>query len=114
MSRDAGADGDGPTRVASSANADFRWLLTAVGISAVGSRITRTALPMTAVLMLDATALQLGWLSVLGVLPGVFVAWWAGAWIDRRSRRNMMIGADWIRALLIASVPFLWPCPVPR
>ena len=60
---------------------------------------------MTAVLLLDASALQLGWLSVLGVLPGAFVAWWAGAWIDRRSRRNVMIGADWIRALVIASVP---------
>ena len=60
---------------------------------------------MTAVLLLDASALQLGWLSVLGVLPGAFVAWWAGAWIDRRSRRNVMIGADWIRAVVIASVP---------
>ena len=60
---------------------------------------------MTAVLLLDASALQLGWLSVLGVLPGVFVAWWAGAWIDRRSRRNVMIGADWIRAMVIACVP---------
>ena len=60
---------------------------------------------MTAVLLLDASALQLGWLSVLGVLPGAFVAWWAGAWIDRRSRRNVMIAADWIRALVIASVP---------
>ena len=105
MSRPSGPEGDGPVPIASTANADFRWLLTAVGISAIGSRVTRTALPMTAVLLLDASPLQMGWLSVLGVLPGVFVAWWAGAWIDRRSRRNVMIGADWIRAVLIASVP---------
>ncbi len=83
----------------------FRLLLTAVGVSAVGSRITRTALPMAAILLLGASPLQLGWLSVLGVLPGALVAWWAGAWIDRRSRRAVMIGADWARAILIASVP---------
>jgi Major Facilitator Superfamily len=83
----------------------FRLLLTAIGVSAVGSRITRTALPMAAILLLGATPLQLGWLSVLGVLPGALVAWWAGAWIDRRSRRAVLIGADWVRALLIASIP---------
>ena len=74
-------------------------------MSAVGSRITRTALPMAAILLLGATPLQLGWLSVLGVLPGALVAWWAGAWIDRRSRRAVLIGADWVRAGLIASIP---------
>jgi len=83
----------------------FHLLLTAVGVSAVGSRVTRTALPMAAILLLGATPLQLGWLSVLGVLPGALVAWWAGAWIDRRSRRAVLIGADWVRALLIASIP---------
>lgn len=60
---------------------------------------------MAAILVLGATPVQLGWLSVLGVLPGALVAWWAGAWIDRRSRRAVMIGADWARALLIASIP---------
>ena len=83
----------------------FRLLLTAIGVSAVGSRVTRTALPMAAILLLGATPLQLGWLSVLGVLPGALVAWWAGAWIDRRSRRAVLIGADWVRALLIATIP---------
>ena len=83
----------------------FHLLLTAVGVSAVGSRVTRTALPMAAILLLGATPLQLGWLSVLGVLPGALVAWWAGAWIDRRSRRAVLIGADWARALLIGSIP---------
>ena len=60
---------------------------------------------MAAILLLGATPLQLGWLSVLGVLPGALVAWWAGAWIDRRSRRAVLIGADWVRALLIATIP---------
>ena len=60
---------------------------------------------MAARLVLGATPLQLGWLSVLGVLPGALVAWWAGAWIDRHSRRAVLIGADWLRALLIASIP---------
>jgi MFS family permease len=83
----------------------FRLLLTAIGVSAVGSRVTRTALPMAAILLLGATPLQLGWLSLLGVLPGALVAWWAGAWIDRRSRRAVLISADWVRALLITTIP---------
>ena len=94
-----------PTPTPSTNRGDFRLLLAAIGVSAVGSRITRTALPRAAILLLGATPLQLGWLSVLGVLPGALVAWWAGAWIDRRSRRAVMVGADWARALLIASVP---------
>jgi MFS family permease len=60
---------------------------------------------MAAILLLGATPLQLGWLAVLGVLPGALVAWWAGAWIDRRSRRAVMIAADWMRACLVASIP---------
>ncbi|MEO8135695.1 MAG: MFS transporter [Betaproteobacteria bacterium] len=88
-----------------SSQRDFRFLLAAIGVSAVGSRVTRTALPMAAILVLGATPLQLGWLSVLGVLPGALVAWWAGAWIDRSSRRGVMIAADWTRALLIATIP---------
>ena len=60
---------------------------------------------MTAVLLLDATPIELGALSVLGVLPGALVAWWAGAWIDRRSRQTVMVAADWARAMLIATVP---------
>lgn len=87
------------------ARRDFRLLLGAVGVSAIGSRVTRTALPMVAILVLGATPLELGWLSVLGVLPGALVAWWAGAWIDRRLRRGVMVATDWARALLIATVP---------
>jgi hypothetical protein len=37
----------------------FRLLLTAIGVSAVGSRITRTALPMAAILLLGAGVLGL-------------------------------------------------------
>ena len=39
------------------------------------------------------------------MLPGALVAWWAGAWIDRRSRRAVLIGADWARALMIVTIP---------
>jgi len=42
---------------------DFRLLLAAAGTSAIGSRITRTALPMAAVLSLEARPWQLGWLT---------------------------------------------------
>ena len=57
---------------------DFLLLWSAQGISAVGSRITRTALPMAAILMTGASAYDLGFLAVALSLPGVLVAWFAG------------------------------------
>jgi len=43
---------------------DFLLLWSAQGISAVGSRITRTALPMAAILVIDASVYELGFLAV--------------------------------------------------
>ena len=60
---------------------DFLLLWSAQGISAVGSRITRTALPMAAILVIDASAYELGFLAVALSLPGVLVAWFAVTFI---------------------------------
>jgi len=57
---------------------DFLLLWSAQGVSAVGSRITRTALPMAAILAIGADPYELGLLAVALSLPGVLVAWFAG------------------------------------
>jgi len=84
---------------------DFLLLWSAQGISAIGSRITRTALPMAAILVADASAYELGLLAVALSLPGVLVASVAGGWVDRHRRRPLLITTDLIRALALAAIP---------
>jgi predicted MFS family arabinose efflux permease len=85
---------------------DFLLLWSAQGISAAGSRITRTALPMAAILVLDASPYELGFLAVALSLPGVLVAWVAGGWVDRHRRRPLLIATDLIRAAVLLAIPF--------
>ncbi len=84
---------------------DFLLLWSAQGISAVGSRITRTALPMAAILVAGAGAFDLGLLAAASTLPGVLVALAAGGWVDRHRRRPMLIGTDLVRAAALATIP---------
>ena len=84
---------------------DFLLLWSAQGISAIGSRITRTALPMAAILVVNATAYDLGFLAVALSLPGVLVAWAAGGWVDRHRRRPLLIATDLIRAAVLVAIP---------
>jgi MFS family permease len=86
-------------------HADFRNLWAAQSISQVGSQVSVLALPLTAVLTLDAAAWQMGLLTAAGLLPRVALALVAGVWVDRRARRPIMIAADLGRALLLATIP---------
>jgi MFS family permease len=67
------------------------------------------ALPLVAVLVLDAEAEQMGYLTALGLAPNLLFALHAGAWVDRRGRRRtVMIAADVGRAALLATVPLAY------
>lgn len=84
---------------------DFLRLWGAQAGSAFGSRITRTALPIIAILTLRATPTEVGILSALGVAPGVLVGVFVGGRVDRAARRPLLVGADLVRALLILTIP---------
>lgn len=84
---------------------DFLLLWSAQGISAVGSRITRTALPMAAILVTGAGAFELGLLAVALTAPRALVAWFAGGWVDRNRRRPILIAADLVRAVALLAIP---------
>ena len=84
---------------------DFLLLWSAQGISAVGSRITRTALPMAAILAVGASAIDLGLLTVALTLPGVVIALLAGGWVDRHRRKPLLIAADLLRAAALLAIP---------
>jgi len=86
-------------------NADFLKLWAAQAVSAVGARITRTILPIIAILLIDATPTEVAVLSALGFAPSIIVGLFAGGLVDRRAKRPLMIGADLFRALIILSIP---------
>lgn len=84
---------------------DFLRLWGAQVGSAFGSRVTRTALPIIAILSLEATPTEVAVLSALGVAPALFVGLFAGGYVDRTAKRPLLVGADLARALLILTVP---------
>jgi MFS family permease len=68
-----------------------------------GSQVTSLALPLTAVLVLHASPVQMGFLAA-GYASGLLVGLFAGVWVDR-VQRPLLIGADVGRALLLALIP---------
>lgn len=84
---------------------DFMKLWAAQGISAFGARITREGLPLAAVLTLQATPAQLGILAALSLGPGMLVGLLAGGFVDRTSRRTILIGTDLFRFVILMTVP---------
>lgn len=89
-------------------HADFLRLWAAQAISAYGSRITRTALPIIAIAMLDQPESIVGVLMAMQLAPGVVLALFAGGFIDRGNKRRILIGADLIRAAAVASLTVSW------
>src|SRR5947209_233131 len=89
-------------------NRDFLKLWAGETISVFGSLIGRTALPFTAILILDATPLQISALVAMDIVPGLMFGLLAGVWVDRLDRRPLMIAADLGRAVLLATVPLAY------
>ncbi|MFB7592280.1 MFS transporter [Streptomyces sp. NPDC056169] len=84
---------------------DFRRYLTGQTAGVAGSSISSTAIPVLAVLTLDATAGQVAWLACMGQLPPALLALHAGALADRYSKRRQMIAGDLVSAVALATVP---------
>jgi predicted MFS family arabinose efflux permease len=84
---------------------DFVQLWTAQAISAFGARITREGLPITAVIGLGASPLQVGLLAAFANGPALVVGLAGGGFVDRRRRRGVMVFADLARAAVLATVP---------
>jgi MFS family permease len=74
-------------------------------ISELGSVVTRTAVPLVALLVLGAGPFELALLVVSASLATLLVGFFAGAWVDRLKRRPLLIWADVIRAVLLFSIP---------
>jgi MFS family permease len=76
--------------------------------SQAGEQVGTFAIPVLAVLVLDATAQEVGLLSAAETLAFLVIGLPVGAWVDRMRKRRVMMTADVVRALALASIPLLW------
>ena len=85
---------------------DFRQLFFADTISQIGTQVTLLALPLVAVLALDATEIQVGLLVAAEALCPSCCSDCrpAPGWTGRR-RRSVLVVGDLVRAVLLACVP---------
>ena len=84
---------------------NFLLLWSGQTVSEMGSAVTQLALPLTAVVVLRASTFQVGALTAAGYAAFALIALPAGAIVDRRAKRWLMIWCDAARVLIIGSIP---------
>ena len=77
-------------------------------VSQLGTVVTRTAVPLVALLVLGAGPWELAVLVIVGSAGVLLVGLFAGAWVDRLRRRPLLIWDDFVRAALLLSIPIAY------
>ena len=84
---------------------DFVKLWIGQTVSELGTVVTRTAVPLVALLVLGAGPWELAVLVIVTSAGVLLVGLFAGAWVDRLRRRPLLIWDDFARAALLLSIP---------
>ncbi|MCD2443051.1 MFS transporter [Agromyces sp. SYSU K20354] len=83
---------------------DFARLWLAQGASVAAQQVAELALPLLAVLVLHASAMELGLLGVARWLPFLLLALPLGVLVDRHRRRPLIVASDWARAAITLAI----------
>jgi MFS family permease len=84
---------------------DFRLLLVGQTTSQLGAQVSGVAIPLLAVLVLDASPLQLGVVTAAGTIAFTLIGLPAGAWVDTWPRKRILVISDLARAGLLGTIP---------
>ncbi len=84
---------------------DFMRLWLAQTLSLVGSQFGGLALPLVAILVLHASAPEVGLLTGIAGVPWLLIGLFVGVGVDRVRRRPILVAADLGRGLALAWVP---------
>ncbi|MEV7323448.1 MFS transporter [Streptomyces sp. NPDC093970] len=90
------------------ASRDFRNLWIGETTSGLGTAVGNVSLAIVAVVVLGASPVMTGVLTAAAWLPWLFIGLPAGAWVDRWSRRGVMLVGDLLLAVLFGSVPLAY------
>lgn len=89
-------------------NQDFMKFWLGETLSLLGTQVTNLALPLTAIYAFTASDDQVGVLRFLQLAPYICFALLFGVWVDRVSRRKVMLWSNLVRMVLIGAVPTLY------
>jgi MFS family permease len=87
---------------------DFVRLWLGQTASQFGAQASQVTLPLVAVLALNSGADQLGGLRAVQQAPILLISLFVGAWVDRWRSRNVMVLADFGRAVALAAIPIAY------
>src|SRR5467141_1685254 len=88
-------------------NRNFVSLWTSETISQFGSQFTQLALPLTAVIILGATAEELGILGFAGSISWLLFGLLVGVYVDRHRKKRIMVTSNILRGSLLALIPIV-------
>jgi MFS family permease len=87
---------------------DFLKLWSAETISQAGTQVSFLALPLVAIVILQASAFEVALLGAIEFLPFILFTLPAGVWVDRLRRRPILIAGDIVRAASLISIPIAY------
>lgn len=77
-------------------------------ISSFGGQVTLLALPLSAAVLLHATAMQMGLLTAMEIVPFILFSLPSGVWLDRVRKLPVYLIGELLIAVTVASVPLAW------
>src|SRR4029453_1783385 len=87
---------------------DFMKLWAGQTISEFGTPVSQIAIPWIAITNLHESAFAVASLTTVQFLPFLLFTLPAGVWVDRLSRRLILIVGDLGRAVLLLTIPLAW------
>ncbi|MCI2417459.1 MFS transporter [Saccharopolyspora sp. K220] len=98
----------GGSGIALARHRDFRLFLGSHLFNDTGAAATQVVLPLTAVLVLEASAWEVGLLQAANHAAYLVLGLPAGAWVERMRPRRVMLSADLVRLAALLSLPVAW------
>lgn len=96
-------------RVSPGTSSRVFWTFWSTGtVSSIGSAVTATALPLVAVLVLDASAIEVGMLAAASYVAWIVIGLPSGVIVLRLPLRGTQVVMDLVRAVAIGSIPVAW------
>jgi MFS family permease len=84
---------------------DFRRLWAADALSQLGTGVSSLALPLLAIVTLNASTFEVALIKTLQAVPYLLIGLLVGAWCDRLRCRPVLVIADLVRMAALGSIP---------
>jgi MFS family permease len=86
----------------------YRRLWGSTLISSFGNQVSLLALPLTAAVLLNASATQMGLLTAMEIVPFVLFSLPSGVWLDRVRKLPVYVVGELLTAAAVSVVPVAW------